>query len=729
MSKDDDDLHPNVLVAVRLRPLSQKERAKDPTICVTALDSKTIQVTEPHPPAADEIRKREKFKEQLFSFDRVFSEKDTQADVYCRTAKDLIPSLLDGYNVTVFAYGATGCGKTYTMLGTEADPGIMSRTLHDLFDAVGAGSLQACSLRMSYLEIYNESIYDLLSAEPNFECLELREDGSGSVFVAGLNEITVSTADKVLELLDKGNRLRSQQATGANEVSSRSHAIMQIQIEWDDVSNSKRKSRRTAKMGLIDLAGSERAAETNNRGIRMVEGASINRSLLALGNCINALSEGQKGKYINYRDSKLTRLLKDSLGGHCRTIMIVNISPSQVHYDETVNTLKYATRARSIKNKIQTKYNVVPLPPDFQPKFPAHLRQQQRPATTKTLACKVPNPLTHTKSTGKVPLLDSGACSAKLVSDLRQLFREEMEMHRRLVAILLSENKSDDQETQRSSLLNDILQCEHKIHDLVKVTQRSTSGEFPQYLVFLLALHYESIEAHYLKQQCQHLAESLSHVQTQNKILRSSVVPSLLQAIDSQRDLLAKKKVKPTNELLAIYPLVQQLQAMAPAAVENTDSTGKFLAGVGPKHLSDAGSIETMLGSMSMSDMTAASTRLEELQGTMASLPRLSASVAQLQNSWDNIEATLGRSSAPSLASRPRLDRRASGLSWESSRENVTLPPIMLPSHKPQRQGDPKVSPPLLPPTVVEGQTSVRRMDRKQPKPIEPQSTDTLKSH
>jgi kinesin family protein 18/19 len=158
--------------------------------------------------------------------------------------------------------------------------------------------------------------------------------------------------------LRKGNRNRSQEPTGANELSSRSHAVLQVLVSSSSTDSNGPKIERFSKLSMIDLAGSERAAETNNRGQRMIEGANINRSLLALGNCINALIDGKRGKYVNYRDSKLTRLLKDSLGGNCRTVMISNISPSSSKFDETLNTLKYASRARNIKNKITQQVKI-----------------------------------------------------------------------------------------------------------------------------------------------------------------------------------------------------------------------------------------------------------------------------------------------------------------------------------------------------------------------------------
>jgi len=183
----------------------------------------------------------------------------------------------------------------------------------------------------------------------------LREDPLKGVTVAGLSEVEVDTPEEILDLLIFGNRNRTQEATGANETSSRSHAVLQVIVEHKDKDTGIEAEIRIGKLSLIDLAGSERAARTGNRGIRMIEGANINRSLLALGNCINMLHENsQKGNsaFVPYRDSKLTRLLKDSLGGNCRTVMIANISPCHTNYEDTHNTLKYANRAKNIKTSV-----------------------------------------------------------------------------------------------------------------------------------------------------------------------------------------------------------------------------------------------------------------------------------------------------------------------------------------------------------------------------------------
>jgi kinesin family protein 18/19 len=231
----------------------------------------------------------------------------------------------------------------------------MFLTLKELFVKIKGQSRNFnYDIRVSFLEIYNEMIKDLIVVSD--DVLDLREDKDKGITVAGLSEVEVESPEDVMELLFFGNQNRTQEATDANETSSRSHAILQITVEAKDKASGTSAQVAVGKLSLIDLAGSERAAKTNNRGIRMIEGANINRSLLALGNCINALVEDMKKNsktHIPYRDSKLTRLLKDSLGGNSRTVMIANISPGNDSYEDSHNTLKYANRAKNIKTSLR----------------------------------------------------------------------------------------------------------------------------------------------------------------------------------------------------------------------------------------------------------------------------------------------------------------------------------------------------------------------------------------
>ena len=304
-------------------------------------------------------------KEKTYAFDYAFDQDIEQEYIFERTTKFLIEGVMTGFNSTVFAYGATGAGKTYTMMGEEDRDGIMLLSVNELFNQMDRVSSELeYQLKISYIEVYNENIKDLLNAKSPY--WELREDPTRGVTVAGVTEIMTTNTEEIMYLLREGNKLRTKEATHANEASSRSHAVMQVVVENKEKSHGLDSDINIGKLSLIDLAGSERASATLNTGKRLIEGANINRSLLALANCINALcSKVDKGgiNHIPYRDSKLTRLLKDSLGGNCRTVMIANISPSFMWYEDTLNTLKYADRAKQIKtvvkrNTLNVEYHI-----------------------------------------------------------------------------------------------------------------------------------------------------------------------------------------------------------------------------------------------------------------------------------------------------------------------------------------------------------------------------------
>ncbi|KAK8113448.1 kinesin-like protein Klp5 [Apiospora sp. TS-2023a] len=294
-----------------------------------------------------------KIKDQLFAFDRVFDDNTTQNEVYEGTTKNLLDSVLDGYNATVFAYGATGCGKTHTITGTAQMPGIIFLTMQELFEKIGERSDEKqTEITLSYLEIYNETIRDLLVPGGSKTGLMLREDANAGVTVAGLTSHHPKDVQEVMDMIVQGNEYRTVSPTEANATSSRSHAVLQINVAQKDRNAAVNEPHTMATLSIIDLAGSERASATKNRGERLMEGANINKSLLALGSCINALCDPRKSSHVPYRNSKLTRLLKFSLGGNCKTVMIVCVSPSSVHFDETQNTLRYANRAKNIQTKV-----------------------------------------------------------------------------------------------------------------------------------------------------------------------------------------------------------------------------------------------------------------------------------------------------------------------------------------------------------------------------------------
>nr|XP_010329770.1 kinesin-like protein KIF18B [Saimiri boliviensis boliviensis] len=353
-------------VVVRVRPPTPRELDSQRRPVVQVVDERVL-VFNPEEPdrgfpglkwGSTHDGPKKKSKDLTFVFDRVFGEAASQQDVFQHTTHSILDSFLQGYNCSVFAYGATGAGKTYTMLGREEDPGIMYLTTVELYKRLEARQEEKhFEVLISYQEVYNEQIHDLL--EPKGP-LAIREDPDKGVVVQGLSFHQPASAEQLLEMLTRGNCNRTQHPTDANATSSRSHAIFQIFVKQQDQVPGLTQAVQVSKMSLIDLAGSERASSTHAKGERLREGANINRSLLALINVLNALADAKGRKtHVPYRDSKLTRLLKDSLGGNCRTVMIAAISPSSLAYEDTYNTLKYADRAKEIR--LSLKSNVTSL--------------------------------------------------------------------------------------------------------------------------------------------------------------------------------------------------------------------------------------------------------------------------------------------------------------------------------------------------------------------------------
>lgn len=291
---------------------------------------------------------------KLFTFDGVYFTDSTTQLIYEEIAFPLVEGVLEGYNGTIFAYGQTGCGKSYTMTGVVDPPeqtGIIPRAFEHIFEAVTVAEDTKFLLHGSYLEIYNEEIRDLLGRNTKTK-LELHEHPEKGVYAEGLTYVPVHTVEEIAQLMDKGSKNRSVGATLMNIDSSRSHCIFTINIETCKPGGNPDGSDqlRAGKLNLVDLAGSERQAKTGAIGQRLKEATKINLSLSALGNVISALVDG-KATHVPYRDSKLTRLLQDSLGGNTKTLMVACISPADNNYDETLSTLRYANRAKNIKNK------------------------------------------------------------------------------------------------------------------------------------------------------------------------------------------------------------------------------------------------------------------------------------------------------------------------------------------------------------------------------------------
>ncbi|XP_047434153.1 kinesin-like protein KIF16B [Mugil cephalus] len=359
----------SVRVAVRVRPMNRRE--KDLTAkCIIKMDGNKTSITNlkvPDGVAADVTRDRTKTFTYDFSYDSADCRSSTfvsQEKVFKDLGSDVLKAAFEGYNACVFAYGQTGSGKSYTMMGMPGDAGLIPRICEGLFSRISDTTRwDEASFRteVSYLEIYNERVRDLLRRKSTQTYnLRVREHPKDGPYVEDLSKHLVQNYSDVEELMEAGNINRTTASTGMNDVSSRSHAIFTInftQAKFD----AEMPSETISKIHLVDLAGSERADATGATGVRLKEGGNINKSLVTLGNVISALADisqdgvntnlKKKSVFVPYRDSVLTWLLKDSLGGNSKTIMIATISPADVNYGETLSTLRYANRAKNIINK------------------------------------------------------------------------------------------------------------------------------------------------------------------------------------------------------------------------------------------------------------------------------------------------------------------------------------------------------------------------------------------
>ncbi|KAJ5379685.1 Kinesin heavy chain [Penicillium cataractarum] len=294
-----------------------------------------------------------------FTFDRVFPMDTAQADIFDFSIRPTVDDILNGYNGTVFAYGQTGAGKSYTMMGSDIDDdvgkGVIPRIVEQIFASIlTSPSNIEYTVRVSYMEIYMERIRDLLV--PQNDNLPVHEEKSRGVYVKGLLEVYVSSVQEVYEVMRRGGNARAVAATNMNQESSRSHSIFVITVSQKNVETGSAKS---GQLFLVDLAGSEKVGKTGASGQTLEEAKKINKSLSALGMVINALTDG-KSSHVPYRDSKLTRILQESLGGNSRTTLIINCSPSSYNDAETISTLRFGVRAKAIKNKAKVNAELSP---------------------------------------------------------------------------------------------------------------------------------------------------------------------------------------------------------------------------------------------------------------------------------------------------------------------------------------------------------------------------------
>ncbi|XP_051831696.1 kinesin-like protein KIF13B [Antechinus flavipes] len=350
-----------VKVAVRIRPMNRREFDLH-TKCVVDVDANKVILY----PANTNLSKGDvRGQPKVFAYDHCFWSMDEsvkekyagQDAVFQCLGENILQNAFDGYNACIFAYGQTGSGKSYTMMGTADQPGLIPRLCSGLFERSQKeeNEEQSFKVEVSYMEIYNEKVRDLLDPKGSRQTLKVREHSVLGPYVDGLSKLAVTSYKDIESLMSEGNKSRTVAATNMNEESSRSHAVFKIILTHTlyDV-QSGTSGEKVGKLSLVDLAGSERATKTGAAGDRLKEGSNINKSLTTLGLVISALADQgagrNKNKFVPYRDSVLTWLLKDSLGGNSKTAMVATVSPAADNYDETLSTLRYADRAKNIVN-------------------------------------------------------------------------------------------------------------------------------------------------------------------------------------------------------------------------------------------------------------------------------------------------------------------------------------------------------------------------------------------
>ncbi|KAI8069465.1 P-loop containing nucleoside triphosphate hydrolase protein [Gongronella butleri] len=432
-----------VRVALRVRPLTANEQAAQCRQCITfAKDDPQILLGTDRP----------------FTFDFVFHPDHRQAHVFETSINPLLDRFLDGNNATVLAYGQTGSGKTYSM-GTTVDAmldadsqGIVQRFASTLFERLEQRRAHTTfQVYVSFLELYNEEIVDLLETKKDREQPAIREDIHGQLYWTGVREIQVHHAGQLLEYVSRGSLGRATGATDMNFCSSRSHAIFSISLKQQtmdtDDDNAPMPRRLVSKFHFVDLAGSERLKRTNAFGDRQKEGISINTGLLALGNVISALGdETRRTVHVPYRDSKLTRLLQDSLGGNSHTLMLACVSTSTADYTETLNTLKYANRARNIQNRVEI--NV-----DYSDDEVVYLRHQVTKLRLQLTAVRKqqhdPHGFSEEHGLVKTELDRVRSYAALLARDLAQV-QSERDLLRQQVLFCQENHPQDDQNVENT---------------------------------------------------------------------------------------------------------------------------------------------------------------------------------------------------------------------------------------------------------------------------------------
>uniref|UniRef100_A0A3Q3J1D1 Kinesin-like protein n=1 Tax=Monopterus albus TaxID=43700 RepID=A0A3Q3J1D1_MONAL len=499
-----------VRVAVRLRPYMGKQDEKGEGPCVRGLDSQNLEI----------INWRNATETVKYHFDVFHGEQTTQQEVFLSSVKPILSHILNGQNASVFAYGPTGAGKTHTMLGGSEQPGVIPRAVREVFNLVKAKDEDEgwdYSIGMSYLEIYNEKVLDLLS--PSSQDLPIREDKDKNILIPGLTHITISSFSDFDKYFVPASLNRTTASTKLNQRSSRSHAILLIKVVRTQRAITHRQQ--TGKLYLVDLAGSEDNRRTGNHGIRLKESGAINLSLFTLSKVVDSLNSGTAGR-VPYRDSKLTRLLQDSLGGSAHSVMITNIAPEYKYYFDTFSALNFAAKSKLIVNKPFTRETVAV------PALPVkRAREDHEVGGSGTdLLKKRQKEERKTEGDGSAPSVHFHSLAEPSVMD-------------RLIA--LEKLMMSCQEKERIGVLKDIAQSRKEIQEL-KEKQR----EFESKTLLFSQLAGEKSST------------------KQNSVFQNNTAP--LQRKPSNA-------TKPNKQQAVVQPLQGQLQSICPEGKENIMET------------------------------------------------------------------------------------------------------------------------------------------------------------
>ncbi|CAL8303736.1 unnamed protein product [Lota lota] len=420
-----------VRVAVRLRPYMEKEDDKAEGPCVRGLDSQNLEI----------INWRNATETVKYHFDAFHDEQTTQQGVFLSSVKPILPHILSGQNASVFAYGPTGAGKTHTMLGSPEQPGVIPRAVREVFNMVRIQGEEQdgwdCSLAMSYLEIYNEKVLDLLS--PSAQDLPIREDKDRNILIPGLTQTPLTSFSDFDRHFIPASLNRTTASTKLNQRSSRSHAILLIKVVRTQRSRPHRQQ--TGKLYLVDLAGSEDNRRTGNQGLRLKESGAINLSLFTLSKVVDSLNTGTAGR-VPYRDSKLTRLLQDSLGGSAHSVMITNIAPEYSYYFDTFSALNFAAKSKLIVNKPFVRETLtVPVPQVKRAREePEAERLRKKPKDDRKPNTASP-PAPHHSSTSAPSMLDRLIALEKLIMGCQEKDKQTMQQSRKEIEELKERQK------------------------------------------------------------------------------------------------------------------------------------------------------------------------------------------------------------------------------------------------------------------------------------------------